>query len=115
MAQGDITIIDTGVIGELVYVLGTVELSSTYSAGGVALGTAKFGLSDVKFAHMEPVLLASTTALVPFYNRATDKIMLFEGDGPTTAGPLAETDEALTNSGDVRFFAVGKNAAVVAS
>lgn len=115
MAQGDITIIDTGVIGELVYVLGTMELSAAYSAGGVAVGTAKFGLTDVKFAKFEPVLFSATKALVPLYNRTTDKVMLFEGDGPTTAGPLVETDEALTTSGDLRFFAVGKNAAVVAS
>lgn len=115
MAQGDVTVIDTGVIGELNYVLGTIELSDAYVEAGIELGTAKFGLSEVKFVEFEPVLLAATTALVPLYDRTADTVLLFEGDGPDTAGPLIETDEDLTESGDLRFFAVGKLSGVVAS
>src|SRR5689334_8441460 len=107
MAQGAVTVVLEDTAGCQNVVIGTDELSSTYSAGGVALGTAKFGLTTVNFVEFEPVLLTSTTALVPLYNRATDKIMFVEGDGPTTAGPLIETDEDLTNSPDVRFKAYG--------
>lgn len=108
MAQGDVTILDDEVVGPFNVIRGTVELSSTYPSGGVALGTAKFGLVEVYHVTMEPVELAATTALIPRYDAATDKIMLHEGDGPTTAGPLAETDEDVTSSGDVKFMAWGK-------
>lgn len=108
MAQGDVTVIAEEVFGTRNIVIGTVELSSTYPSGGVAVGTAKFGLTTVDAVFMEPVELAATTALVPRYDAATDKIMLHEGDGPTTAGPLAETDENVTSSGDIKFMAVGR-------
>lgn len=113
MAQGDVTILDDTIVGEYNVVRGTVELSSTYPAGGIALGTAKFGLVDVHHVMMEPVELAATTALIPRYDAATDKIMLHEGDGPTTAGPLAETDEDVTSSANIKFMAWGKKSGAI--
>ena len=108
MAQGDVTIIEEEVFGTQSIVIGTIELSAAYVAGGVAPSLAKFGLNVVNFVHFEPVELAATTALLPRYDRATDKVMMHEGDGPTTAGPLAESDEALTSADDLRFMAVGR-------
>lgn len=108
MAQGDITVIAEDVFGTLNVVIGEIELSAAYSAGGVALDPPKFGLSEVYFVDFEPVELSATNALLPRYDRATDKVMIHEGDGPTTAGPLAETDEALTSATDLRFKAYGR-------
>ena len=108
MAQGDVTIIEKDIFGTQVIVIGTVELSAAYVSGGVVPSLAKFGLSTVNFVEFEPIELAATTALLPRYDRATDKIMIHEGDGPTTAGPLAETDEALTSADDLRFMAIGR-------
>jgi len=107
MAQGDLTEILRDVHGTKVVIIGTMELSGAYSAGGIVPSVAKFGLSRVDFVHFEPIELAATTALLPRYDRATDKVMIHEGDGPTTAGPLAETDEALTSADDLRYMAVG--------
>ena len=108
MAQGAVTVIAEDVFGTRTIVIGTIELSAAYVAGGVAPSLAKFGLSTVDFVHLEPIELAAATALLPRYDRATDKVMIHEGDGPTTAGPLAQTDEALTSAEDLRFMAVGR-------
>jgi len=107
MAQGDVTIIAEDVFGTRNVVIGEIELSAAYPSGGVAPSVAKFGLSQVDFVEFEPVELAATTALLARYDRATDKVMLHEGDAGT-AGPLAQTDEALTNATDLRFLAYGR-------
>ena len=109
MAAGDITIIKKDVHGTDVVVTGTVELAAVaHPAGGLALNPAKFGLSTVNFVSFETVELASTTALIARYDRATDKVTLHEGDGPTTAGPLAESDEDTVAATECRFRAEGK-------
>lgn len=108
MAQGAVTFISKDVFGTLTVHIGTVELSAAYTAGGIVPSAAKFGLSEVYHVSFEPVELAATTALIPRYDAETDKVMLHEGDGPDTAGPLAQTDEALTASGDLKFMAFGR-------
>lgn len=108
MAIGDVTVIAEDVFGTRNIVIADVALGDTYPAGGVVPSVAKFGLTTVDFVHIETVELAATTALVPRYDRATDKIMLHEGDGPTTAGPLAQTDEDCTGATAMRVMAVGR-------
>jgi len=110
MAAGDITIIEEEVFGSQSIIIGTMELeASAISAGGVAPATAKFGLTTVNFCHFEPIEMASgTDALLPRYDRVTDKVMIHEGDGPTTAGPLAESNEDTSSATPLRFMAVGR-------
>jgi hypothetical protein len=109
MAAGDITVLSKDVQGTQCIVYGTIEMTAgTHPAGGLALNPAKFGLSAVDFVSFETVELAATTALVARYDRATDKVTLHEGDGPTTAGPLAETNEDTTAATEIRFKAEGQ-------
>jgi len=109
MAAGDITVIKKDVHGTDVIVTGTIEMTAgEHPAGGLALNPAKFGLTTVNFVSFETVELAATTALLARYDRATDKVTLHEGDGPTTAGPLAESDEDTTAATEIRFRAEGK-------
>lgn len=111
MAQGDVTILSEDVFGTLNVVVGSVELSDdSYEAGGVPLSEPMFGLAAVYFVDCQPVELTSTAALIARYNYTGDAIQLYEGDGPTTAGPLAEIGDSddLSSSGDVFFVAYGR-------
>lgn len=108
MAIGDVTIVAEEVFGSRNVVIGTIATGAVYPSGGLVPSVAKFGLVEIDFVEFEPLELAATTALLPRYDRATDKVMLHEGDGPTVAGPLAETDEDLTAAGPVYFMAYGR-------
>ncbi len=109
MAAGDITVLSEDRQGTRNIVYGTIEMTAgAHPAGGLALNPAKFGLTDVEFVSFETVELAATTALVARYDRATDKVTLHEGDGPTTAGPLAESDEDTSAATEIRFKAEGR-------
>jgi len=90
-------------------VIGTIEPAAVaHTAGGYALNPAKFGLTTVNFVDFEPCELAATTALIPRYDRASDKFTLHQGDGPATAGPLAESDEDTIAAEPIRFIAYGR-------
>lgn len=79
MAAGDVTILWEDTYGTRSVRGGTIELPSSYVAGGVALTTAKFGLaSGVDHVDFEPVVQDADESMIARYDRANDKVQVFQ-------------------------------------
>lgn len=80
MAAGDLTIIGEDVYGTRNVVIGTIELPSSYVTGGQALNTARFGFASgkVDFVAFEPVVQDADESMIARYDRAADKVQVFQ-------------------------------------
>jgi len=111
MATGDITIIEEETFGTQTIIIGTFLLPATaWTAAGIAPGTAKFGLTTVNFCAIEPVETEAdmSKALYAKYDRAGDKIFLYESASGVSAPMDASDADPVANVTDLRFMAIGR-------
>ena len=106
MAAGDITIESEDVFGTKNIIIGTIEGEASATDGGVALGTALFGLATVDFVTFELVEVDADEAYIARYDNSADKMQIYEC---LTADALQEIP-ATTNVGSLvfRFRAIGR-------
>lgn len=97
------------VFGSSRILFATLTFSSNYAAGGESLTAADLGLKRLDFITFTGVAPATalTTADVPGYNYATNKVLMYQ-TGSAADAPLAEKGaEAYITGCNVRIMAVG--------
>lgn len=102
--------VERGVVGDLRYVIMNVTFDATYPAGGESLTAADLGFTSDVFLVTAAAALHSTptTALVPVYNHATNKLIALEGNYDAADGPLQEDATADLSAFSCRIFALGR-------
>jgi VCBS repeat-containing protein len=100
MAAGDITVQRSLVFDTENVVMGTMEYG-TAASGGIALGTAKFGLTTV-----HKVVFEKKSGYEFSYDDQNDKVQAWQSAG--SAAPQAEVTSGDLSAQVVSFIAFGK-------
>lgn len=85
-------------VGNKRVVVGTFTGPASYAAGGDAVTPSQFGLTALDDIDVEPGSNATPNAIVPRYNKATGKIMMF-WQNEVAASALVEVTAATNLSG----------------
>jgi hypothetical protein len=73
----------------------TTGASDTYATGGFSVSPSDFGLMRITYVNFMGPFRNGTNALIPFWDEANSKIMLFRGKySDTNDGPLVEVPNA---------------------
>jgi IMP cyclohydrolase len=107
MADGDV-IKKEDVFGTFNIAVGTLDLPETYATGGIAVGTAIFGLASVDFVAFEVQDQDADEAVVLRYDRATNKVLAYQCINAVDALQEVANASAILAGKLARFLAIGK-------